>query len=127
MLPITSPTRVQKRPRTRWLGAAPPWGQAPPLGVRPRLAGPDPEWRDLAPTCSTRRKVFDHAKWRTDYAPRCCPSPPLLGYKRGHERVGWAQPPPGVRLRHLGSDPAWRGLTPSGGTWHRPVRHAAKC
>src|SRR4029079_4930624 len=25
-----------------WIGASPPWGQAPPPGVRPRLAAPDP-------------------------------------------------------------------------------------
>ena len=44
------------------------------------------------------------AKWRAR-------RPPL-----GHR-------PPGVG--HLGSDPAWPGLTPGGGAWHRPVGGAA--
>ena len=29
-----------------------------------------------------------------------------------HKRLVQADCHPGVRLRHLGSDPAWRGLTP---------------
>src|SRR6185295_9558152 len=34
-----------------WLSQSPPWGQAPPLGVRPRLAAPDPD--RLTPIVST--------------------------------------------------------------------------
>ena len=37
--PRSEPPRHQQ---TAWLSQLPPWGQAPPRGVRPRLAGPDP-------------------------------------------------------------------------------------
>src|SRR4029079_1108372 len=34
--------RARRIPDAAWIGASPPGGQAPPPGVRPRLAGSDP-------------------------------------------------------------------------------------
>ena len=44
-------------PGSAWLTGSPPWGQAPPPGVRPHLAEPDPPWRLERPN-DTRRVPF---------------------------------------------------------------------
>src|SRR6476659_5874966 len=51
-------SELPRCPRSAWLSGSPPWGQAPPPGVRPHLAEPDPIWRLAVGKWQARRLAF---------------------------------------------------------------------
>ena len=109
---LAATPRRAARARARSSGCGPPSVSASRRGSGPAWRGLTPRWRRLTATWRTGHKAPEQAKNVTAERTAAKRRDRPTRAKRRTKPHGYADRHPGVRLRHLGSDPAWRRQTP---------------